>query len=117
MANRQPGQILVVDDIPQFLDTMKQILSLAGFAVTTRLSPIKAIKELRRTNFDLLITTLVMKELGGFDVVRAVRNSGNSIPIMMITGYGSEQAAVEAVRLGATDYLNSRWCPKNWSPA
>jgi len=112
MANRQPGQILVVDDIPQFLDTMKQILSLAGFAVTTRLSPIKAIKELRRTNFDLLITTLVMKELGGFDVVRAVRNSGNSIPIMMITGYGSEQAAVEAVRLGATDYLNKPVVPE-----
>ena len=41
---------------------------------------------------------VVMRELGGFDVIRGVRNAGNTIPIMMITGHGSEQAAGEAIR-------------------
>ena len=97
---------MVVDDVPSFLDSIKQILTDAGFSVTTRLSPVRAVKELRRAEFDLLITTLVMRELGGFDVIKGVRNAGNNIPIMMITGYGSEQAAGEAIRLGASDYMN-----------
>ncbi|MGC4030333.1 MAG: sigma-54 dependent transcriptional regulator [Tepidisphaeraceae bacterium] len=101
-----------MDDVPAFLESTKQILNDAGFSVATRLSPLKAVKELRKANFDLLITTLVMRELGGFDVIRGVRNSGNRIPIMMITGYGSEQAAGEAMRLGATDYMNKPVTPQ-----
>ena len=97
---------MVVDDVPSFLDSIKQILTDAGFSVTTRLSPMRAVKDLRRAEYDLLITTLVMRELGGFDVIKGVRNAGNNIPIMMITGYGSEQAAGEAIRLGASDYMN-----------
>src|SRR5271156_2734590 len=94
-------RILVVDDVPEFVKTVRETLSSAGFEVATRLSPLQAIKEVRRRRYDLLITTLVMRELGGFDVIRGVRNSGNQTPIIMITGYGSEQAAAEAIRLGA----------------
>ena len=98
--------ILVVDDIPEFVTEIKGLLSDAGLNVTGRLSPLRAIKDVRRGGYSLLITTLVMKELGGFDVIRRVRNAGSSIPILMITGYGSDEAAIEATRLGATDYMN-----------
>ena len=99
-------RVLIVDDVPEFVREVKVILTRAGFEVVARLSPLQAIKEVRRRNYDLLITTLVMRELGGFDVIRGVRNSGNLTPIMMITGHGSEQAAGEALRLGAQDYIN-----------
>jgi DNA-binding NtrC family response regulator len=106
MRPSEPFHILVVDDIPEFVQTLGRILTDAGFAVTQRLSPLQALKEVRRRSFDLLITTLVMRELGGFDVIRGVRNGGSNIPIMMITGFGNERAAIEAMRLGACDYMN-----------
>lgn len=98
--------ILVLDDVPSFVESMEKILCDSGFRVTTRLSPLQAIKDIQKGSFDLLITTLVMRELGGFDVIRGVRNAGSNIPIMMITGYGSEQSAIEATRLGVADYMN-----------
>jgi len=55
---------------------------------------------------DLLITTLVMRELDGFEVIRRVRGMGASLPILMVTGRGDEYSAVEAMRVGASDYLN-----------
>ena len=66
---------------------------------------------LRQQNFDLLITTLVMKELGGFELIRRLRGQGSRIPVVMITGYGNEKTAVEAVRLGVSDYLDKPVVP------
>ena len=106
MTSPPAGRVLVVDDVPDFVKELRETLSAAGFDVATRLSPLQAIKEVRRKPYNLLITTLVMRELGGFDVIRGVRNAGNHTPIMMITGHGSQQAAAEAIRLGAADYIN-----------
>src|SRR5215213_11165806 len=96
-------RILVVDDIPEFVATMKSILSRARMNVRAVLSPRRAVGDVTRGltsggGFDLLITTLVMREMGGFDVIRGVRSAGATLPIMMITGYGSEQSAIEAMR-------------------
>jgi DNA-binding NtrC family response regulator len=98
--------ILVVDDVPDFVDRIKDILTAVGFRVSGRISPLAAIKDTRRGKFDLLITTLVMRELGGLELIKRVRQQGSTVPIMMITGFGSEQAAIEATRLGAIDFLN-----------
>jgi DNA-binding NtrC family response regulator len=98
--------VLVVDDIPDFVDRIKDILTAIGLRVTGQHSPLQAIKDTRKNKYDLLITTLVMRELGGLELIRAVRQHGSTVPIMMITGFGSEQAAIEATRLGAIDFLN-----------
>ncbi len=95
-----------MDDVPEFLRSIKRILAADRMAVTTCLSPVRAIREAVHRPFDLVITTLVMKELGGFDVIRGLRSGGCAVPILMVTGHGSEQAAIEATRLGATDYMN-----------
>ncbi len=98
--------MLVVDDVPDFVDRIKDILTAIGLRVTGQHSPLQAIKDTGRIKYDLLITTLVMRELGGLELIRGVRQGGSSVPIMMITAYGSEQAAIEATRLGAIDFLN-----------
>ncbi|CAN5517628.1 sigma-54 dependent transcriptional regulator [soil metagenome] len=103
-------RILVVDDIPDFAATIKSILSRAKMNVRAVLSPRRAVRDVTRGltdggGFDLLITTLVMRGMGGFDVIRGVRSAGATLPIMMITGHGSEQSAIEAMRLGASDYM------------
>ena len=106
MKRNQTPHVLVVDDVPDFVDRIKDILSAIGLKVTGQHSPLQAIQDSKRIKYDLLITTLVMRELGGLELIRGVRQQGSTVPIMMITGFGSEQAAIEATRLGAIDFLN-----------
>jgi len=75
------------------------------FQVVCSESPLQAIETAARRRFHLIITTLVMKEMDGFDVIRRLRGANVATPILMITGYGTANTAVEAIRLGATDYL------------
>ena len=106
MKRQHIPHVLVVDDIPDFVERMMDILQSAGLRATGEHSPLKAITATQKTKYDLLITTLVMRELGGLELIKAVRQNGSTVPIMMITGHGSEQAAMEATRLGAIDFLN-----------
>src|SRR5256714_14388572 len=98
-------RILVLDDVPGFLQEMRGILKSHCGQVTICTSPVRALRRIKADTPDLLITTLVMRELGGFEVIRRVRGLGLSIPIVMITGYGNEKTAIEATRLGVSDYL------------
>lgn len=100
-----PKHILVVDDIPAFCQEVRGYLKSHCRQVTLCTSPLRALRRLKREAPDLLITTLVMRELGGLDLIRRVRGQGSSVPIVMITGYGTEKTAIEALRLGASDYL------------
>jgi DNA-binding NtrC family response regulator len=97
--------VLVVDDVPSFLQEMRGILKAHCGEVTICTSPLRALRRIKADPPDLLITTLVMRELGGFEVIRRVRGLGLSTPIVMITGYGNEKTAIEATRLGVSDYL------------
>src|ERR1044071_2011187 len=102
LSNRR---VLVVDDVPAFLQEMRGSLKAHCGEVTICTSPLRALRRLKAEPPDLLITTLVMRELGGFEVIRRVRGPGLSIPLVMITGYGNEKPAIEATRLGVSDYL------------
>ena len=100
-----PKHILVVDDVPSFCQEMRGYLKDHCRQVTLCTSPIRALRRLKAEQPDILITTLIMKELGGFDVIRRARGQGNTLPIVMITGYGNEKTAIEATRLGCSDYI------------
>lgn len=101
---KSPPELLVVDDIPEFLEEISSILEPA-FSVVTCPSPLRAIELAAERTFSLILTTLVMKELDGFELIRRLRGGGVEIPILMVTGYGNSNTAVEALRLGANDYL------------
>ncbi len=105
-------RILIVDDVPAFCSELKAIAEDTNAEVKVATSPLRAVRLARDESFDLLITTLVMKELGGLEVIRRVRGTGKNLPIMMVTGFGSEAAQVEAMRLGASDYLEKPVVPE-----
>lgn len=105
-------RILIVDDIPAFCQELRAILKPQGATAILCGSPLRALRLLRQQSFDLLITTLVMKELGGFELIRRLRGQGSRIPIVMITGYGNEKTAIEATRLGVSDYLEKPVVPE-----
>lgn len=69
-------------------------------------NPLKATDLLRRGNFDLLLTTQVMKKMSGFDLVREIRDSGLTTPIIMVTSYGNHESALKAEQIGVSDYFH-----------
>lgn len=108
---RTARRLLFIDDIPEFLKEMKGVLS-PEYRVTTTSSPLAGVEQAAGGRFDLIITTLVMAELDGFDVIRRIRGRGVSTPIIMITRHGTAQTAIEAIRLGACDYLTKPVAPE-----
>ena len=100
-----PSRLLVVDDERAIRDLLVQILSAEGHEVTTAADGAEAMELLGRQPFDLVITDLVMPGLNGVDVLRAAKRIDPDCPVIIITGYPSEETVVSLVRLGASDYI------------
>lgn len=103
-------RVLVIDDIPAFLADIKKSLK-PHFRVSVCANPRQGIARALRDAPELLITTLVMQEMGGLDLIRALRSRGYAGKIVMITRFGDLSTAQEATRLGASDYLTQPYLP------
>jgi DNA-binding NarL/FixJ family response regulator len=100
-------QILVVDDHFEMLEFLRSMLELSSpdFRVLGVPSAEEGFLELRRIPFDLLITDLRLPGMSGFDLVRKVKATCPEMPVIMITGYSSEQGKKEAAELGVFRYF------------
>lgn len=98
-------KILIVDDNTTFLETMGKILLLDQHEISTATSAEEALKVIMKENFDLLLTDLKMGELSGIDLIKEIRKKGIDLISLVITGYGSIDSAVEAMKSGAYDYI------------
>jgi len=107
-----PSRILIVDDVPAFCQELRALLKPHCKAAVICGSPLRALRMVKRQPFDLVITTLVIRELGGFEFIRRLRGQGSRMPIVMITSYGNEKTAIEATRLGVSDYLEKPVIPE-----
>jgi DNA-binding NtrC family response regulator len=100
-----PGRILAVDDSVSTLEVLERNLSAAGYAVLTARGAEEALPILERIAVDLVITDLRMPKVGGLDLIRHVRANYPDTAVIMITGFGSIESAVAAVKEGAEEYL------------
>ena len=98
-------KILVVDDEASVLLTMTSILRLEGYEVEGVGDGAAALQAIRERYYDLVLTDLNMPGVGGLAVLREVRKRSPGTVTVMITGYGSVESAIEAVQLGAYEYL------------
>ncbi|MFX1283416.1 MAG: response regulator [Promethearchaeota archaeon] len=98
-------RILIVDDNTTFLETMSNILLLDQHEILTATSAEEALKIIVDEKFDLLLTDLKMGDLSGVDLIREINKKGIDLISVVITGYGSIDSAVEAMKTGAYDYL------------
>ncbi|MEM6391935.1 MAG: sigma-54 dependent transcriptional regulator [Planctomycetota bacterium] len=103
--SHRPG-VLIVDDIPAFLEESASTLESSGVRSRVCDDPTRALEMIQRYRPRVLVTTLVMRAMGGFDVIRKVRGAGHRLPVVMITGHGTPASEREAARLGCSDYLN-----------
>jgi len=97
-------KILLVDDDPVLVDTLRYRLSQEGFQVLSAGDGVAALESARRDNPDLIVLDLMLPGLDGFDVCRILRKESDT-PILMLTARESEVDKVVGLELGADDYL------------
>ncbi len=101
------SRILVLDDDPGTCRFMQELLSKGGREIETSLDPEQALSRVRVKPFDLVITDLKLNaRLDGIDVLRSVRELTPGTPVIIVTGFGELEKAVEAVREGAFDFVS-----------
>ena len=106
IVDRRPPRILVVDDERSMRELLAIVLRREGYEVLLAESGRTAIDTLEREPVDLLISDIKMPDLTGVDVLRAAKQIDRDILGIMITAFASTETAVEAMRLGACDYLS-----------
>ena len=98
-------RILVVDDESSIRDLLTKTLSLSDYDVDTAPDGGAALERLRLYPYDLLIVDLKMPGIDGLQVIREAKRLKADIPVIIITGFSTEYAAIEALNLGVTSYL------------
>src|SRR3712207_5085208 len=104
MQTQRP-RLLVVDDDRAILTLIGTIALGEGFDVATTVSGEDAMKQIRHRPVDLVLLDLRMPGVTGLDVLRSIREISPRVKVVLMTGYGTIDTAVEAVKLGAMDYL------------
>ena len=98
-------KILVVDDEQSMTQFLGIVLRKEGFQVTTVNSGRDALEKLKSDNYDVVITDLKMPGMDGIQVLQAVKKHDANLPVVLMTAYASQQSAIDAVNLGAFQYL------------
>ena len=98
-------KILLVDDEKGFVDVISKRMFKRNFDVTKAYSGKEALQALRMTNFDAVILDLKMEDMDGIELLRIFKKIVPDLPVIMLTGHGSEEAARDGIGLGASDYL------------
>ena len=101
----KPYKILVVDDDYASRLMLKKALEQDGYSVTLCSNGNDAINLLKEEKFDLLMTDLIMHGISGIDLLEKVKELKTDMASILLTGHASIETAVQAVRLGASDYL------------
>ena len=105
MTVQQPS-LVVVDDEQGILDIVGRFARRAGFEVITCPGGHQAIAQLRTRHADVAMVDLRMPDIGGLDVIRAIQEIDPRCQTVLMTGYATVDTAVEAIKLGAMDYLS-----------
>ena len=99
------AHVLVVDDERDFLTLIRGSLDSNRYEVWTAKNGEEALKRVRQTPLDLVLADLVMPGMSGMDLLARIKATNPELTVIMITGFGTIETAVEAMRRGAYDYL------------
>jgi two-component system, NtrC family, response regulator PilR len=105
MTGQQPV-LIVIDDEPGILEVVGRYAARAGFEVIACAGGREGIARVQSTHADLVMVDLRMPDVGGLEVLRAIRESNPNCQAVLMTGYASVDTAVDAIKLGAMDYLS-----------
>jgi DNA-binding response OmpR family regulator len=98
-------RVLLVDDEQGFVEVMSKRLRMRNVAVTSVLSGKEGVRALRGQCFDAAVLDLKMEDIDGIEVLKIFKILDPDMPVIILTGHGSEEAARDGLSLGAEDYL------------
>jgi len=98
-------KVLLVDDEKEFLEIMSHRMEAMGMKVTTAESAEQALSILSKTTFDAIVMDFQMPEMDGMEALKAIKNKKPELQIILLTGYATVEKTVEAMKIGATDFL------------
>jgi DNA-binding NtrC family response regulator len=101
----KPINILLVDDERGFVDVISKRMSKRNIEVTRAYSGTEALQALRREDFDVTVLDLKMEDMDGIEILKIFKKLAPDLPVIMLTGHGSEEAARDGIQFGAFDYL------------
>ncbi len=107
----QNNKILLVDDEINVCRGCQRIFEEEGYSMQTALSGREGLMKADNEDFDAVIVDMKMPDINGMDVIKTLKEKQPEMPIIMITGYASVPTAIEAMKLGADDYI-----PKPFKP-
>ena len=99
------NEILIVDDEQQILVALQETLKRKGYTVSTAGSAVEALRSLEKKFYRAVLTDVRMPELDGMELLKEVKRLSPGTPVILLTGHGTVDHAVEALKQGAFDYL------------
>jgi DNA-binding NtrC family response regulator len=103
------GHILVVDDELDIREGLELLLTSEGYRVDLAQNGSEGLQKMESRGYDLVLLDLMMPDRSGMDVLEDLRQRDRETPVFMITAYGSVEAAVNALKIGANDYFSKPW--------
>jgi ActR/RegA family two-component response regulator len=105
MGQDNPIKLLLVDDEAGYVSVLTKRMEKRNIDVITATNGMEAIQTLRSHRFDCAVLDLKMEDMDGIEVLKIFKKMDPEMPVIMLTGYGSETAARDGVRFGACAYL------------
>ena len=100
-----PPRVLVVDDEKVIREILADFLSLEGFFVATAQDGLSALERLANESFDMVISDLKMPNIGGLELLEKIKQNHENVLVVIMTGFGTVETAIEAMKKGAYDYI------------
>lgn len=99
------GKILIIDDDKPIRNTLREILEFEKFTVDDAEDGEIGISKIKKTSYDLVLCDIKMPKMDGLEVLTKIQESKPDLPVVMISGHGSIETAVEAIKQGAFDFI------------
>ena len=97
--------IYVIDDDPALRESLEFLLGTSGFSVSTFDSALKFLQALPTRRGGCIVSDVRMPDIDGIELLRRIKAAGSTLPVIVMTGHGDIALAVEAMKLGATDFI------------
>lgn len=98
-------KVLLVDDEEEFLEVMSERMQARGMVVTTATSADQALAIIEKESFDAIVMDFQMPAMDGMEALKAIKTQKPELQIILLTGYATVEKTVEAMKIGATDFL------------
>jgi len=97
--------VLLIDDDQDFLDVMSERMEARGLEVSSTMSAEEALEMIKQDSYDVIILDLQMPGMDGIDALKAIKEIQPEAQIILLTGHATVEKGVEAIKLGATDFI------------